>query len=123
MRRHLVSICVIVGVVAGMPALAQGEEGPPGEPQKVSQKQEKKDRPSQKETSVVEDSALVATSVVVSAGQIPLRAGTCAATVIVAGFAYLLTAFDREARQGPGDAITRVCGGPYTTSPQELRGR
>ncbi|MGH7253212.1 MAG: hypothetical protein ACREIE_05370 [Nitrospiraceae bacterium] len=65
----------------------------------------------------------MATSVVVSAVQIPLRATTCAATFIVAGLAYLLTAFDREARQGPSDAITRVCAGPYTTSPEDLRGR
>jgi hypothetical protein len=106
-----------------MPALAQGEEEAARRAPGAFTKAGKRDGPSQKETSVVEDSALVATSVVVSAAQIPLRAGTCAATVIVAGFAYLLTAFDREARQGPGDAITRVCGGPYTTSPEDLRGR
>ena len=123
MRRQLVSICVIVGVVAGMPALAQGEEEAARRAPGGFTRAGKKDGPSQRETSVVEDSALVATSVVVSAGQIPLRAATCAATVIVAGLAYLLTAFDREARQGPADAITRVCGGPYTTSPEDLRGR
>jgi len=47
---------------------------------------------------------------------------TCGATAVVAGLAYLLTAFDREARDGPGEAIGRVCGGPYTTTPEDLKG-
>ncbi len=123
MRRQLVSVCMIVGVVAGMPALGQGEEEAVKRAPGGFTRPGKKDGPTQKETSVVEDSAYVATSVAVSAGQIPLRGATCAATFIVAGLAYLLTAFDHEARQGPSDAITRVCEGPYTTSPEDLRGR
>ena len=123
MKRQLVSMCVIAGVVAGMPVLAQGEEEAIKRAPGGFTKAGKKDGPTQKETSMVEDSAYVATSIAVSAGQIPLRGATCAATFIVAGVAYLLTAFDREARQGPADAITRVCEGPYTTSPEELKGR
>jgi hypothetical protein len=112
---------MIVAVVA-MPALGLGEEEAARQAPAGFTKAGKKDGPSQKETSVIEDSAYVATSVAVSAGQIPLRGATCAATAIVAGIAYLLTAFDREARQGPADAITQVCSGPYTTSPEELKG-
>ena len=123
MIRQLLTVWVLVWLVAGMPALGYAQEGPEGEIQGSVQEREEKDGESEKEGSVVEDAALVTTSVVVSAGQIPLRAGTCAATVVVAGFAYLLTVFDREARQGPGNAISQVCGGPYTTSPDDLRGR
>lgn len=122
MIRQLISMCLIVGLVTGMPALTRGDEAPPGEPREVSQEEARTEGQSKEETSVVEDSAFTAASAVVSAGQIPLRAGTCAATAIVAGFAYLLTVFDREAREGPGNAIARVCGGPYTTSPEDLRG-
>jgi hypothetical protein len=120
--RQLISMCLIVGLVAGMPALTHGEEGPRDEAREVLQEEAKTEEQSKDETSIVEDSAFTAASVVVSAGQVPLRAGTCAATAIVAGFAYLLTAFDSEAREGPGNAIARVCGGPYTTSPKDLRG-
>ncbi len=70
----------------------------------------------------VEQVALGTASVLISVVQVPLRTGTCVATVVVAGFAYLLTAFDREARQSPGDAIERVCGGSYVTTPEDLRG-
>lgn len=120
--RQLISIWVVVGLVAGMPALAYPQEGAQIESQQSAQPQPEKKGKSGKEGSVVEDSALVAASVVVSAGQIPLRAGTCAATAVVAGFAYLLTVFDTEARQEPGEALKQVCGGPYTTSPDDLRG-
>ncbi len=119
--RQLIGIWVIVGLVAVMPALAHPEEGQRVEPQEAAQEQQEKETPP--EGSVVEDAARTTASVAVSAGQIPLRAGTCAATFVVAGFAYLLTVFDREARQGPGEALGRVCGGPYTTSPGDLRGR
>jgi hypothetical protein len=117
----MMSIWVIVGLAAGMPALTYAQEGPKGEFQESAQEREEKDEGP--EGSVVEDSALVATSVLVSVVQLPLRVGTCAATAVVTWFAYLLTAFDREARQGPGDALSRVCGGSYSTSPEDLRGR
>jgi hypothetical protein len=117
------TVWVLAWLVAGIPAIGYAQEGPKGEVQESAQEQQEEDGESENEGSVVEDAALATTSVAVSAGQIPLRAGTCAATVIVAGLAYLLTVFDREARQGPGDAISRVCGGPYTTSPDDLRGR
>lgn len=69
-----------------------------------------------------EDAALVVTSGLVSAGQASLRAGTCGATVVVAGIAYVLTIFDKDARQGPANAIKQVCQGPYITTPEDLRG-
>lgn len=122
MRRKLVSVCMIVGLVVGMPVFARAEEDPPGEPREVVQEAKKDEQP-QKETSVIEDSTLVAASVAVSAGQIPLRAATCAGTAVVTWFAYLLTVFDTEARHEPGEALRRVCEGPYTTSPEDLRER
>jgi len=120
LRRQLVSIVVIGGLVVGMPALAYPQEGPQGESQESAQ--QKQEKAEGAERSAVEDSALGVTSVLVSAGQIPLRALTCGATAVVAGLAYLLTAFDRGARDGPGEAIGRVCGGPYTTTPEDLKG-
>lgn len=122
MRRQIVSIGVLVGLVAGMPAFAYPQEGAQVESQESAQAQQQKNGKLEKKGSIVEDSALAAASVVVSAGQIPLRAGTCAATAVVTGFAYLLTVFDTEARQEPGEALRQVCGGPYTTSPDNLRG-
>ncbi len=121
-RRQIVSIGVLVGVVAGMPGFAYPQEGAQVESQQSAQPQLEKKGKSEEEWSIVEDGALAAASVVVSAGQMPLRAGTCVATAVVAGFAYLLTVFDTEARQEPGEALKRVCGGPYTTSPDDLRG-
>ncbi len=111
----------MAGLVAGMPALAYPQGVPKGSSQEsVQQKQDSRTR---SEGRGVEDAALVATSVLVSAVQIPLRAAACGATFVVAGLAYLITVFDREARQGPAGAISRVCAGPYVTSAEDLRGR
>ncbi|MFQ5846170.1 MAG: hypothetical protein ACE5IQ_00685 [Candidatus Methylomirabilales bacterium] len=117
MGKRLVLISVMVGLIAGMPTPVSAR----GEPQESA----RETRGSGKESgrSVAEGAALIATSAAVSAAQVPPRAGTCEATFVVAGLAYLLTVFDREARQGPARAIGRVCGGPYVTTPKDLRGR
>lgn len=120
MGGYLVRICVVVGLVAGIVAPAFAQE-PPQEPSQESAQPKREER-TKSEGSGVENAALGVTSVLVSAGQIPVRAAACGATVVVAGLAYLLTVFDREARQGPARAIEKVCEGPYVTSPQDLRG-
>lgn len=120
LKRHVVVFSVIGGLMTGMPAHALAQGQPQGPPQESAQ--EKQKNGTQSAGSKAEDAALTATSVLVSAGQVPLRAGTCGATFVVAGIAYLLTIFDKEARQGPADAIERVCEGPYITTPEDLRG-
>ncbi|MFQ5657570.1 MAG: hypothetical protein ACE5G5_08535 [Candidatus Methylomirabilales bacterium] len=118
--RQLFRICVVVALVAGMTALAFAQQDPPRPSQESAV--EKSDGQTKSEGSGAENAALVVTSVLVSAGQIPVRAVACAGTVVVAGLAYLLTVFDPEARQGPARAIAGVCEGPYVTSPDDLRG-
>lgn len=120
LRGYLVVFSVIVGLVAGIPARTLAQVEPQERSQGSAEQKQTKGTPSGE--SGVEDAALKATSVLVSAGQIPLRAATCGATFVVAGLAYLLTVFDKEARQGPAGAIKQVCEGPYTTSPEDLRG-
>lgn len=119
MTRRLGTVSVIVLLVAGIPAIALSQSGRQGGPQESGL--EKVDTDGESQTSTAEDVALGTASVLVSSVQIPLRGATCGGTVVVAGLAYLLTAFDREARQGPADAIKRVCGGSYVTTPSDLR--
>jgi hypothetical protein len=119
LRAHLVVFLLIAGLVLGMPLGAFAQEEP------EEQSPEATERKAEGDESVgtkAENAALAVTSVIVSAAQAPLRAGTCGATVIVGGLAYLLTVFDSEARQGPADAIKRVCEGPYVSTPEDLRG-
>jgi hypothetical protein len=120
LRVHMVVFSVIVGLVAGMHARTLAQVEPQEQSQGSTEQKQAEGTPSGK--SGVEDAALTATSVLVSAGQVPLRAATCGATFVVAGLAYLLTVFDKEARQGPAGAIKRVCEGPYITTPEDLRG-
>lgn len=118
MRGHVVVFAVIGGLVLGPPHAFPDEK-----PQVQSQESaEEAERDGKSLGTKAEDVALVVTSGIVSAGQAPLRAGTCGAAVVVAGFAYLLTVFDKEARQGPAEAIRQVCKGPYITTPRDLRG-
>jgi len=104
LRGHVVVFSVIVGLVAGMPARTLAQVEPQEQSQGSAEQKQAKGTP------------------LVSAGQVPLRAATCGATFVVAGLAYLLTVFDKEARQGPAGAIKRVCEGPYITTPEDLRG-
>jgi hypothetical protein len=118
-RGHVVVFAVIGGLVLGMPPHAFPDEKAQVQLQESAQEAE---RDGKSLGTKAEDVALVVTSGIVSAGQAPLRAGTCGAAVVVAGFAYLLTVFDKEARQGPAGAIRQVCEGPYITTPRDLRG-
>jgi len=118
-RGHVVVFAVIGGLVLGMPPHAFPDEKPQVQSQESAEEAE---RDGKSLGTKAEDVALVVTSGIVSAGQAPLRAGTCGAAVVVAGFAYLLTVFDKEARQGPAEAIRQVCKGPYITTPRDLRG-
>ena len=120
LKRQVMVFSVIGGFIAGIPAHTLAQIQPQGPSQESAQ--EKQENGARSTGSKAEDAALTATSVLVSAGQVPLRAGTCGATFVVAGIAYLLTIFDKEARQGPADAIKRVCEGPYITTPEDLRG-
>ncbi|MFQ5881792.1 MAG: hypothetical protein ACE5I9_04890 [Candidatus Methylomirabilales bacterium] len=121
MRGQFLSLALIVGLAAGIPAPALSQGEPRGESQ--GSVQEKLDKGDRSVGSTAEDVALGAASVIVSTVQAPLRLAACGATFVVAGLAYLLTAFDREARQGPANAIETVCEGPYISSPEDLRGR
>lgn len=119
MPGNVVVFALIAGLLLGMPARSF--------PQEKSQVESQESAPETEEAgksvgAKAEDAALVVSSGLVSAGQAPLRAATCGATFVVAGIAYLLTVFDREARQGPAAAIERVCKGPYITTPEDLRG-
>lgn len=119
MRGHVVVFIVIGGLALGIPGDAFSEKRFHVQSQESSQETEQDGKSI---GTKAEDVALVVTSGLVSTGQAPLRAGTCGATVVVAGLAYLLTVFDKEARQGPAGAIKQVCAGPYITTPQDLRG-
>ena len=119
MPGHVVVFALIAGLVLGMPARSFPQEKAPVQSQESAQETKEAGKSVGEKA---ESAALVVTSGLVSAGQAPLRAATCGATVIVAGIAYLLTVFDREARQGPAAAIEQVCKGPYVTSPEDLRG-
>lgn len=119
LTRRLGTVSVIVVLVAGIPAFAPAQSERQGGAQESGL--EKVDTDGESHASTAEDVALGTASVLVSAVQVPLRGATCGGTVVVAGLAYLLTAFDREARQGPADAIKRVCGGSYVTTPSDLR--
>ncbi len=98
--------------------LAFGVPSPASPQEKSPEEQEK---PETSDSGVVEDIALGATSVVISAAQLPLRLTACGATLVVAGLASLFTIGSEEGRQGPADAIKTVCGGPYITTPQDLK--
>lgn len=119
LTRQLGTVSVIILLVAGIPAFALAQTGHQSGPEESGL--EKVDTDREPQASTAEDVALGTASVLVSSVQVPLRGATCGVTVVVAGLAYLLTAFDREARQGPADAIKRVCGGSYVTTPSDLR--
>ena len=99
--------------------LVVGIPSPTFPQEKSPEEQEKKET---SDSGVVEDIALGATSVVISAAQLPLRLTACGATFVVAGLAYLFTIGSEEGRQGPADAIKTVCEGPYITTPKDLKG-
>ncbi len=119
LRRHIVILLVVASCVAAVPPLVSSQGDSQGGGQESSQ--EEVDKGKEPKGSAAEDVALGTASVLVSAAQIPLRAVTCGATTVVAGIAYLLTAFNPEARQGPADAIKQVCGGSYITTPEDLK--
>jgi hypothetical protein len=112
MGKGVLSLFLAAMLVMGMPATSFLQEKSPEE-------QEKKET---SDSGVVEDIALGATSVVISAAQLPLRLTACGATFVVAGLAYLFTIGSEEGRRGPADAISTVCGGPYITTPKDLKG-
>ena len=112
MGKEALSLFLAAVLVVGIPSTSFPQEKSQGE-------QEKKEA---SDGSVVEDIALGATSVVISAAQLPLRLVVCSATFVVAGLAYLITIGSEEGRRGPADAIKTVCEGPYITTPKDLKG-
>ncbi len=117
--KEVATVSLLICLVVGIPALVFSQSTQRGDRQKSTQ--EKVDNRTEPKESTAETVALGTASVLVSSVQIPVRVATCGATVVVAGLAYVLTAFDREARQAPAEAIKRVCGGSYVTTPQDLR--
>lgn len=111
MGRAVLPLFLVVLLAGGLPSQSFPQEKAP----------EGQEKPEASDGGVVEDIALGATSVVISAAQIPLRATACGATLVVAGIAALLALGSEEGGQGPADAITTVCGGPYITTPKDLK--
>ncbi|MFQ5684856.1 MAG: hypothetical protein ACE5HC_16510, partial [Candidatus Binatia bacterium] len=81
LRKQLFSISLMVGLMVGIPASTFPQREPQGEapaPERTAEGAE---------VSAAEQVALGTASVLVSAAQIPLRAVTCGATIVVAGIA------------------------------------
>jgi hypothetical protein len=112
MGRATLSLFMATLLVVGIPSTSFLQEKSP----------EEQERKAASDSGVVEDIALGATSVVISAAQLPLRLIACSTTFVVAGIAYLFTIGSEEGRRGPAEAITTVCEGPYITTPQDLKG-